>query len=254
MSDDSFFREVSEELRHDRFKAVWTKFGAWIVAAIVLTIAVTAGIVGWDRYQTVQANKSGDDYLAAVDLARDGKGAEAVAALEAIAADGYGAYPDLARMSIGGVLHEQGKPEEAVAAFDRVANDSGAPRPIRDMATIRAAYILVDSGTLEDVRGRVERLTGDSEPLRFPAREAIALAAWKAGDRDTARQLFQQLRDDAGTPNGIAGRAQMMLEVIAASDPAAATEAASGEPAPSATLPAAPSSTVSEPASEADVN
>jgi len=233
MSDDSFFREVSDELRQDKVKAVWTKFGAWIFAAVVLTVAITAGVVGWDRYRNAQANESGDNYLAALDLARDGKRDEAVAALEAIAADGYGAYPDLARMSIGGVLHEQDKPDEAVIAFDGVANDSGVPQPIRDMAAIRAAYILVDSGTLDDVRSRVERLTGDSEALRFPAREAIALAAWKAGDRDTARLLFQQLLDDAGAPNGIAGRARMMLEVIAASDPMAAA-AAPGEPADAA--------------------
>lgn len=234
MSDDSFFREVSDELRQDKVKAVWTKFGAWIFAAVVLAIAITAGVVGWDRYRTAQANESGDNYLAALDMAREGKRDEAVAALETIAADGYGAYPYLARMSIGGVLHEQDKPDEAVAAFDGVANDSDVPQPIRDMAAVRAAYILVDSGTLDDVRNRVERLTGDSEPLRFPAREAIALAAWKAGDRETARQLFQQLLDDAGAPNGIAGRARMMLEVIAAGDTmaAAATPAASAATGP----------------------
>lgn len=229
MSDDSFFREVSDELRQDKVKAVWTKFGAWIFAAVVLAVATTAGVVGWDRYRIAQANESGDNYLAALDLAREGKRDEAVAALQTIAVDGYGAYPDLARMSIGGILHEQDKPDEAVAAFDGVAKDSDVPQPIRDMAAVRAAYILVDSGTLDDVRSRVERLTGDSEPLRFPAREAIALAAWKAGDRETARQLFQELLDDAGAPNGISGRARMMLEVIAAGDPVAA-----GAPAESA--------------------
>ncbi len=225
MSDDSFFREVSDELRQDKVKAVWTKFGAWIFAAVVLAVAITAGVVGWDRYRIAQANESGDNYLAALDLAREGKRDDAVAALEAIAADGYGAYPDLARMSIGGVLHEQDKSDDAVAAFDSVAGDSDVPQPIRDMAAVRAAYILVDNGTLDDVRNRVERLTGDSEALRFPAREAIALAAWKAGDWDTARQLFQQLLDDAGAPSGISGRARMMIEVIAASDPMAAASA-----------------------------
>ncbi|WP_206452872.1 tetratricopeptide repeat protein [Aurantimonas marina] len=254
MSDDSFFREVSDELRQDKVKAVWTKFGTWIFAAVVLAVAITAGVVGWDRYRSQQANASGDSYLAALDLAREGKRDEAVAALQTIAVDGYGAYPDLARMSIGGVLHEQDKPGEAVAAFDDVTNDSDVPQPIRDMAAVRAAYILVDSGTLEDVRSRVERLTGDSEPLRFPAREAIALAAWKAGDRETARQLFQQLLDDAGAPNGIAGRARMMLEVIAASDPVAASAPPAASPdadAPGGEAAGAPPAT--QPASGTDV-
>ena len=175
MSDDSFFREVSEELRQDRVKAIWTRFGTYILAAVILVVVITAAVVGWDRYQTAQANASGDAYLAALQLARDGKPDEAITALDALAADSYGAYPDLARMSIGGVYQAQGKFDEAVAAFDKVAADAGAPDALRDMAAVRAAYVLVDHGALSDVRSRVERLTGDSEALRFPAREAVAL-------------------------------------------------------------------------------
>ncbi len=219
MSDDSFFREVSEELRQDRVKAIWTRFGTYILAAVILVVVITAAVVGWDRYQTAQANASGDAYLAALQLARDGKPNEAITALDALAADSYGAYPDLARMSIGGVYQAQGKFDEAVAAFDKVAADAGAPDALRDMAAVRAAYVLVDHGALSDVRSRVERLTGDSEALRFPAREAVALAAWKAEDTETATTLFQQLVDDPGAPNGIISRARLMLDLIAAGKP-----------------------------------
>ncbi|EAS50476.1 conserved hypothetical protein [Aurantimonas manganoxydans SI85-9A1] len=219
MSDDSFFREVSEELRQDRVKAIWTRFGTYILAAVILVVVITAAVVGWDRYQTAQANASGDAYLAALQLARDGKPDEAITALDALAADSYGAYPDLARMSIGGVYQAQGKFDEAVAAFDKVAADAGAPDALRDMAAVRAAYVLVDHGALSDVRSRVERLTGDSEALRFPAREAVALAAWKAEDTETATMLFQQLVDDPGAPNGIISRARLMLDLIAAGKP-----------------------------------
>ena len=220
MSDDSFFREVSGELRQDRVKAIWTRFGSTILAAVVLVILVTAGFVGWERYTESQANASGDAYLTALKLSEDGKPDEAVTALQAIAADGYGAYPELARMSIGSVRAQQGQPKEAIAAFDAVANDTAVPQPIRDMAAIRAAYILVDSGTLAEVQDRVQRLIGDSEPMRFPAREAVGLAAWKAGDKETARKAFQKLADDASTPQGIAGRARLMLDIIKSGDAA----------------------------------
>ncbi len=227
MSDDSFFREVSEELRQDRVKQIWTRFGSIILAAVVLVILVTVGVVAWDRYTTSRANASGDHYLEALKLSEDGKRDEAVTALQAIAVNGYGAYPDLARMSIGSVRAQQAQPKEAVAAFDEVANDTGVPQPIRDMAAIRAAYILVDSGTVAEVQDRVQRLTGDSEPMRFPAREAIGLAAWRAGDMETARKAFQQLADDGSTPQGIAGRARLMLDIIKSGDTAASASAAS---------------------------
>ena len=40
MSDDSFFREVSEELRQDRVKAIWTRFGTYILAAVILVVVI----------------------------------------------------------------------------------------------------------------------------------------------------------------------------------------------------------------------
>ncbi|MEH6717903.1 MAG: tetratricopeptide repeat protein [Aurantimonas endophytica] len=242
MSDDSFIREVNEELRQDKVQEAWSKFGRWLLIGVAILLVATAAYVGWDRYQAAQANVSGDRYLVALDLAAAGQPDEAVAALEALIADGHGAYPDLARMRIGSIREAQGQPQEAVAAFDAVAGDSSAPQPIRDMAAVRAAYILVDSGTVDDVRARVERLTGDSEPLRFPAREAIALAAWKAGDTETASGLFQQLVDDAGASNGISARARLMLDVIA-----------SGAPAAEGAAPAAPQPATDQPAAEAPV-
>ncbi len=214
MSDESFFREVDEELRQDKVKAVWTRFGAWLLGGAVAVIAVTAGVVAYEHYQTNQANAAGDRYAAAMRLADEGKPDAAIQALQEIAGNGVGAYPALARLSIGGIEAKAGKPEEAVAAYDAVADDSGVPSGLRDMAAIRAAYVLVDSGSLADVRQRVERLSGDSDPLRFPAREAIALAAWKAGDAETAKPLLEGLVTDPGTPADISGRARILLDLI----------------------------------------
>ena len=214
MSDDSFFREVDEELRQDKVKAVWTRFGTWLLVGAVSVVVVTAGFVAFEHYQTTQANAAGDRYAAAVKLADDGKTDEAIKALKAIANDDFGAYPALARLSIGGIEAKAGRSKEAVAAYDSVSNDDEAPKGLRDMAAIRAAYVLVDTGTLADVRQRVERLSGDSDPLRFPAREAIALAAWKAGDAKTAKPLLDQLVTDQGTPRDISGRARILLDLI----------------------------------------
>ncbi|MNY64275.1 hypothetical protein D3C86_2013600 [compost metagenome] len=53
--------------------------------------------------------------------------------------------------------------------------------------------------------------------MRHSAREALGLAAYKAGDIAKAKSWFQQIVDDAQSPRNVAGRAQMLLDVIAAS-------------------------------------
>ncbi|MAS06172.1 MAG: hypothetical protein CL534_16025 [Ahrensia sp.] len=217
MSDDSFIREVEEELRSDRLKKVWDRFGAFIIGAAILIVVGTAAWRGWEYYSERQASASGDRFLAALNLANEGKSDEALAALQALEDDGYGAYPVLARMRAATVLEEQGDAAGAVAAFDAVAADGSAPDAVRDMARIRAAYILVDTGSADDVAQRAEPLSADTSPLRHAAREALGLAAWKEGSLGDAKVLFQQIVDDLNAPRNAKQRAAIMLDLIKAS-------------------------------------
>ena len=217
MSDDSFIREVEEELRSDRLKKVWDQFGAFIIGAAILIVVGTAAWRGWEYYSERQASASGDRFLAALNLANEGKSDEALAALQSLEDDGYGAYPVLARMRAATVLQEKGDAAGAVAAFDAVAADGSAPDAVRDMARIRAAYILVDTGSADDVAQRAEPLSADTSPLRHAAREALGLAAWKDGRLGDAKVLFQQIVDDVAAPRNAKQRASIMLDLIKSS-------------------------------------
>ncbi|MCC0029855.1 MAG: tetratricopeptide repeat protein [Brucellaceae bacterium] len=214
MSDDSFIREVDEEMRQDQARALWKRFGPVLIGAAVALVVATAA---WRFYQyTVEskANASGDRFLAALELAADGKTDEAAQALEALQKDGYGSYPVLARMREATLKAQSGDAAGAVVAFDAVAADTAIPDVIRDMARLRAGLLLVDSGSYADVAERVEPLTGDANALRFTAREALGLAAWKAGDAEDARKLFEQISGDVAAPRALAARAGIMLELI----------------------------------------
>src|SRR5262249_34677010 len=134
MSDDSFFREVNEELRQDQAKALWDRYGPAFLGLAVLVVLATAGFVGWQYWTESKANKSGDDFAAALTLANSGKSDEALAALDQLEKDGHGAYPLLARMRAATVLEAKGDAAGAVAAFDEVSNDSSIPEPLRDTA------------------------------------------------------------------------------------------------------------------------
>lgn len=214
MSDDSFIREVNEELRQDQARALWDRYGPFVLAAAILVVLATAAWVGWDYWTRSRANASGDRFLHALELARDGNAEQAQAELKALQEDGYGAYPVLARMRSATLLAAEGRQEEAVAEFDAVAADSGIPSSIRDMARLRAAYILVDTGSYEEVSARVESLTGDNNALRHSAREALGLAAWKAGRAEDALRLFEQIASDAAAPRNAQQRATLMAELI----------------------------------------
>ena len=200
-------------------KAMWRRYGMLIVAAVVLILAGTSGYVGWNYWTEQRANRSGDQFSQALQLANQGRTEEALEALRRLEAEGVGAYPVLARMRAATVMAEAGEFEEAIAAFDSVAGDSSVPASIRDMARLRAALLLVDHGTYADVASRAEPLADDANTLRHSAREAMALAAWREEDMENALRLFELIIDDPAAPANTRQRAGMMVELIGGSIP-----------------------------------
>lgn len=214
MADDNFIREVNEEFRKEKLHALWDRYGAAVIALVVLIIVGTAAYVGYRYWDETRANRSGDAYSQALALAGSGKSEEALAAFAQLEKDGYGAYPLLARMRAATVKADSGDVAAAVADFDAVAADGKIASVLRDMARLRAALLLVDHGSFADVSSRVEPLTGDTNPLRHSAREALGLAAWKDGKKADALKLFDQIVADEAAPRGVRERATMMAGLI----------------------------------------
>ncbi len=214
MSDDSFIREVNEELRQDRAREIWDRYGLMAMGVGIAVVLATGIYVAWDWWTTRQANASGDRFSQALTLADQGQTDQALAQLAELQDDGYGAYPMLARFRTATVQADSGDFAAAIASFDAVANDSSTPQPIREAARLRAGYLLVDHGSYEDVAARVEAMTADGDAMRHSAREALALAAWKDGQADEALRLFELIIGDGDSPGSMRQRAQMMIELI----------------------------------------
>ncbi|MDM7850343.1 tetratricopeptide repeat protein [Pseudochrobactrum kiredjianiae] len=221
MTDDSFIREVNEELRSEQVRAVWRRFGPILIGGAVAVVIGTAGYVGYEYWRESKAAVSGDQFLAALDLAGENKNDEALSALKTLETEGAGAYPLLAQLRSATLLEQKKDMAGAVSAFDAVAEDSKAPAALRDVAKLRAAYILVDTGSYDDVAKRAETLSADGNPMRGSAREVLGLAAYKAGRADDARKLFQQNADDAAIPANLRQRANTMLDLMRSTEAAA---------------------------------
>ena len=215
MSDDSFIREVDEELRTERFQEFWKKYGKIAIGVAVVIVLATAGYRYYEYYTAKQAADGGDAFMAAVTLAQEGKQDEALAAFENIQEGGSKSYQSLALMRGASELAKSGNVEEAVKKFDQIANDASAEENLRAIARIRAAMLLVDTGTVSDVESRVSPLSAPGAPYRASAREALGLAYYKAGDLENAFKQFNSLAEDAETPSALAQRTRIIMDLIA---------------------------------------
>jgi len=242
--NDSFIREVNEDIRQEQLGRLWRLLKPYIIGGAAAIILITAGYESYQYYQSRRQAELGEAYSAALQLAAAGPGAEAFAQLAALEKSDFGGYPMLARFRRAALLAQKGDKAAAVKAFDALAADGSLPKPWRQMASVRAAYILVDSGTERDVAERVQPLAGEGEPMRFAAREALGLAAWKAGKMPAAAGYFNRnYSDPEAGQMGFAQRAAMMISLISSEsggdkDNAGGGSAAGGA-APQSAAPAA---------------
>jgi hypothetical protein len=101
-----------------------------------------------------------------------------------------------------------------VAAYDAMANDQNAPQSIRDLARLRAGYILVDKLAPAELISRLGSFDNEQSPWRGPAREIFALSAYRTGDYTMADRYLNAIIADQGVALELRQRAQTLLEVV----------------------------------------
>jgi len=215
--EDSFIREVNEELRRENARALWGRYGPILIGAAVALVLGTAAWQFYNYWMESKAARIGGQMVNALTIGENAEQYEqALAALDEVKASDFGAYPTLASFRAAAILAQQGEAQAAVQAFDAIANDAQAPDILKNMALLRSAYLLVDHGSLAEVEARVKSLASDTNaPVRIGAQEALALAAWKAQDWAQAKDIFERIiADETAVRTGFQARAGQMLELI----------------------------------------
>jgi hypothetical protein len=209
------FREIEDEIRRDNLQKLWSRFGKYVIGLAVLAVVVTGAVIGWREYQFKQRQAEGVRYAAALQLARDGKTAEAGAAFAELAQNASGGIAALARLEEAAAKVTTGDVAGAITVYDQLAADADVDPVFRDMATLLAARYDLDKADPHAIVARLRPLTDASSPWHGLALELTGVAELKAGDKAKARAAFELLaKDDAVSPS-LRRRATEMLAAIA---------------------------------------
>ena len=211
MSD--IFQEVDEEVRRERLEQLWKRYGNYIIAAAFLVLACIGAWRGYIYWEERKAAEAGAAYEAASTLADAGKHSEAEAAFAKLASEGTAGYRNLARLREAAQLGLS-DPKAAVATYDALAKEASLGQPMQDLAAVRAALLLVDTASYQELRARLEPLTAADRPFRHSARELLAFGAWRSGDSAAARQWIDAVIADPTTPGSIRTRVDVLSALI----------------------------------------
>lgn len=218
MTDNSgdIFREVEEDLRHDKMMALWKKYGPWAISAVVGIVVVTAVIVFYNDYVKGKQEAQSDSFQAALKLLTDGKPEEAIKAFDDLAQSGDAGYRYLTRLHKAAHLASSGDVDGALAIYDEVAADRSVDESLRGLAVIRGAMLVADTEEPAQLQTRLHSQLGDESPWRHYALELAAYAAIRAEDYETASKYLGDLAGDRTAPQGVAQRARAMQTIVRA--------------------------------------
>ncbi len=209
------FREIDEELRRDSVAQLWKKYGIYVIALAVLIVFATAAVVGWRTYQNRQREAVGGEYASALDLAHQGKEADAAAAFASLAQKADAGRAVLAQFEEAASKIDAGDVPGAIAIYDHLASDGSSDTAFRDAATLLSARYTLDKGDPQTAIAKLQPLTAPTNAWHGLALELTAVAELKSGDKTKAQKDFDSLTKDTTAPQGVRQRAAEMAEILA---------------------------------------
>ncbi len=186
--------EVNQELRADRGRALWKKYGAYVIGVVVFIIVGIVGYQGYVAYDDRARTAAANSYLSALDDST---------ALETIASQSGGGYPMLARFMLAGNNTDE-------AAYLALAADSSLDDIYRQAATL-LSVLNAASGTSVDERvRRLTPLATFDGPWRLLAMEVLISLEIESGDIAGAKAQLQELRSMPELPIGLNRRLALL--------------------------------------------
>jgi hypothetical protein len=233
IDNETFYREVDEELRRDQLLGYWKRYGKLAIFGVVLFIAAIGGAIWWMNQREVNAGSRGETLLAAFDDIATGKKAGAQAKLDELSKSGVEGYRAAALLAQADVASDSGQADKAAALFKQVADDSSLAQPYRDVATVRMTALQFDKLPPQQVVDRLKPLAVAGGPWFGSAGEMVASAYVKLNRPQDAGRLFAAIAKDKKVPDSIRSRAVQMagsLGVDAVQDVPAAGATQEGNP------------------------
>ena len=208
--NESFYREVDEELRRDQMATQWQRYGKVAIAAVVLLLAVIAGVIYWNNQRQVAAGKTGEELIAALDEVQAGNKAAAAPRLDALEKSDSPGYRAAATLTKAGLAVESNDIDGAVRLYRQVADDKDLDAPYRELALVRATHLEFDELQPQAIVDRMRPLAVAGNPWFGTAGEMTAIAYLKLNKPQDAARIFAALAKDKQVPESIRSRAVQM--------------------------------------------
>ena len=209
---DEFIREVDEDIKQEKTEKLWKKFLPYIISVSLGIIFSTTGYVTWDNFSKNNRQQLGDDFTAAVELAKEEDIDAALQALDRIVDKGSDGYVTLSKMKKASLMIEGGMLEEGLEIYKDLERNA-VDQSFRDIATILYVLNSMYSVSPELLIEKIKPLE-NSKIWKSSALELKAFIFLKKGETKNAIEIFKSISAMPNTPSSLSNRSRNMLDLL----------------------------------------
>ena len=209
---EEFIREVDEDIKEEKRLKLWKKILPYVVSLSLGIILSTTGFVFWDNHTQKVKQQLGDDFTAAVELAKDEDIDAALIALDRIVDKGSDGYITMAKMKKASLLIDKGELNQGLEIYLDLEKNA-VDQSFRDIATILFVMNSIDSEDSEKLLKKLEPLES-SLIWKSSALELKAFIYLKNDNTQKALETFESITQMPNKPSSLGLRAKNMYDFL----------------------------------------
>jgi hypothetical protein len=207
---DEFIREVDEDIRQRQINDLWKKYGKFVIGIAVGVVAIVAGRAIYTSVIESKYSEQASLYSQAISM----NDAEISSALDPLLNSDVEAYEILATFKKAEISISNDDRAGAITILDQFVTSSSVAQVYKDMATIQAALLELDTASVDQIRSRLSLILNSDSKYQYFAAEIMALSELRAGDSGAAKSRLEALINDENASGSIKTRAEQYLSVI----------------------------------------
>lgn len=207
---ETFLKEVDEELRRERINNFFTRYGWWVIGAVLLVLASVGGWLWWSSRQASEREGQGENLVAAMEQLGRGSGNAANPQLDALANGQVEGYRVSALFARATAQADAGNIPAAIATLRSIGDDQNVDQVYRDAALVRRTQLEFDTLQPQEVIRRLGPLAAADSAWLGTAGEMVGVAHLRMNRPDLAGPIFVRIAQDDNVPGSLKARAEAM--------------------------------------------
>ena len=213
--EDAFILEVNEELKNERIRDIWNRYGLYIVAVVIIALTAAVSFETFKSWHDKKYQKVSDVYAVAVAMQNQGKYDESLRILQDLEKNaGNSIYEQLAVLQSANILAEQDKMAEAADTLQKFVSRDDVNKSLRDVAIIKLASYQLENKPYEEIETMLKPLIEENGNWTAIAQEMLAMAAIYAKNFEQAQELYGKIAASDNAPEELKSRAKDMLLIL----------------------------------------